>query len=199
MAYSKAELNLLKEEVKKVPIPKYFDKMIVPAKGSYFNSFDLENSHTCECPLHDENTASFRWFPDTNTFFCYGCGEGGDNIKLHTLFVHKQNGNWLSFEQAVEGMKKLSEGMEIRDTGKMSRLSEIKSSTVELMLLGKAIANIERSLLEVKTLDRIETYNDIDMQCMLVDKKLKNALVAKKELESSFKERMEKKENENSN
>lgn len=41
------------------------------------------------CPLHKEKTPSFTVYPETNTFYCYGCGEGGNVInliiKLHGL------------------------------------------------------------------------------------------------------------------
>lgn len=35
------------------------------------------------CPLHKEKTPSFSVDPDQNLFYCFGCGRGGDAIKLH--------------------------------------------------------------------------------------------------------------------
>lgn len=35
------------------------------------------------CPLHKEKTPSFHVDPDLGFFKCFGCGEGGDAIKLH--------------------------------------------------------------------------------------------------------------------
>lgn len=38
------------------------------------------------CPFHSEKTASFTVYPDTRSFYCFGCGVGGDVI----TFVMKQ-------------------------------------------------------------------------------------------------------------
>lgn len=47
------------------------------------------NRVTALCPFHQENTASFVVFKDTNHAHCFGCGFHGDNIavvmKLHDL------------------------------------------------------------------------------------------------------------------
>ncbi len=37
------------------------------------------------CPLHKEKTPSFHVDPDLGFFKCFGCGQGGDAIKLHML------------------------------------------------------------------------------------------------------------------
>lgn len=35
------------------------------------------------CPLHNEDTPSFTWYKDTNSFYCFGCHEGGNVITLY--------------------------------------------------------------------------------------------------------------------
>jgi DNA primase len=37
------------------------------------------------CPIHKEKTPSFSVDPVQGLFYCFGCGSGGDAIKLHML------------------------------------------------------------------------------------------------------------------
>lgn len=48
------------------------------------------------CPFHEERTASFFIFRNSNTYHCFGCGLGGDVIDF---IVNLKN---LSFKEAVE-------------------------------------------------------------------------------------------------
>lgn len=41
--------------------------------------------HVGLCPLHKEKTPSFSVDPAQGLFYCFGCGAGGDAIKLHML------------------------------------------------------------------------------------------------------------------
>jgi len=35
-----------------------------------------------KCVFHDEKTASLRIYPGNNSYYCYGCGAGGDSISF---------------------------------------------------------------------------------------------------------------------
>ncbi len=48
------------------------------------------------CPLHQEDMPSFTVYPETGSFFCFGCDEGGD---IFDLVMLKEN---ISFPEAVE-------------------------------------------------------------------------------------------------
>ncbi|MGL4947379.1 MAG: CHC2 zinc finger domain-containing protein, partial [Cetobacterium sp.] len=50
------------------------------------------------CPFHEDSTPSFNVTPETQLFYCFGCGEGGDAI----TFLQKIDG--ISFEDAVRGL-----------------------------------------------------------------------------------------------
>ena len=39
--------------------------------------------HSGLCPIHKEKTPSFSVDPERGLFYCFGCGRGGDAIKLH--------------------------------------------------------------------------------------------------------------------
>ena len=34
------------------------------------------------CPFHSEKTASFNVYPNSSSFYCFGCGVGGDVINI---------------------------------------------------------------------------------------------------------------------
>lgn len=48
------------------------------------------------CPLHREDAPSFIVYPDTGSFFCFGCDEGGD---IFDLVMLKEN---VSFPEALD-------------------------------------------------------------------------------------------------
>ncbi len=48
------------------------------------------------CPFHSEKTPSFTVYPQDNSFYCFGCGAGGDAI---TFIIKKEN---LDYPDAVE-------------------------------------------------------------------------------------------------
>ena len=56
----------------------------------------LGSQYSALCPLHKEKTPSFSVDPERSLYHCFGCGEGGDVIKL------AQRLSGLSFREAVE-------------------------------------------------------------------------------------------------
>ncbi len=50
------------------------------------------------CPLHKEKTPSFSVDPDQGLYYCFGCGQGGDAIKLHMQLSGDE------FPEAIEAL-----------------------------------------------------------------------------------------------
>ena len=47
------------------------------------NYVELKRSgatYSCRCPFHSERTPSFHVYPNTQSYYCFGCGAGGDAI-----------------------------------------------------------------------------------------------------------------------
>jgi DNA primase catalytic core len=58
---------------------------------------ELKKSGFCQykakCPLHNEKTASFTYYAETDSFYCYGCGQGGDIIDFIRIKQGFSNNN----------------------------------------------------------------------------------------------------------
>ena len=48
--------------------------------GSYVQLIRRGRNYVCSCPFHSEKTPSCTVFTDTQSFYCFGCGAGGDVI-----------------------------------------------------------------------------------------------------------------------
>ena len=55
--------------------------------GQYVQLRRRGRTATGLCPFHNEKTPSFVVYPDTQSFYCFGCGAAGDVIN----FVRKYN------------------------------------------------------------------------------------------------------------
>lgn len=53
------------EQAKQVPITNYIE---------------VNRGGFAKCPFHNEKTGSFKYYKESNSFFCFGCNEGGDVI-----------------------------------------------------------------------------------------------------------------------
>ena len=50
--------------------------------GSYVTLKRAGSNYQAPCPFHSERTPSFTVFPATKSFYCFGCGAGGDVISF---------------------------------------------------------------------------------------------------------------------
>ncbi len=53
---------------------------IVDVVGGYLQLHRKGRQHSGLCPFHNEKTPSFYLYPETQSFYCFGCGKGGDVI-----------------------------------------------------------------------------------------------------------------------
>ena len=73
---------------------------IVELIGSYMNLKRAGSNFNGLCPYHGEKTPSFTVFPATQSFYCFGCGAGGDAF---TFAMRSEN---LDYPGAVEFLAK---------------------------------------------------------------------------------------------
>jgi hypothetical protein len=153
-------VNVSKKEIAsvlgKVTVGQYFKHVIEPQLGNYFELYpvDFENKPVACCPLHDEDTPSFRHYSETNTFYCFGCGKGGDVIKLHMYFYEKMSGNGIDYNSAAENLYDyFVKGKESVAMVSVSTLKkEKKSSNEEIIRLNLYRYNMEASFTNDKTI-----------------------------------------------
>ena len=92
---------------------------IVELIGSYVPLKRAGGQHKGLCPFHSEKTPSFTVYPDSRSYYCFGCQNGGDAI----TFI--RNIERLDY---VEAVKKLAAraGMEIPEDGAFDGLTQIR-------------------------------------------------------------------------
>ena len=60
--------------------------------GSYIPLKRAGSNFNGSCPFHSEKTPSFTVFPATQSFYCFGCGKGGDVFTFVQLYQHCDEG-----------------------------------------------------------------------------------------------------------
>lgn len=77
------------------------------------------------CPFHSEKTASFTVYPESNSYYCYGCGNGGDVV---TFIKNIENLDY------VEALKYLADrsGVTIPESGYDDSIYKLKAKLYEI-------------------------------------------------------------------
>ena len=92
--------------------------------GSYVTLKRAGSRYVACCPFHNEKTPSFTVFTDTSSYYCFGCGAGGDVI---TFIMNRENLDY------VEAVRLLAEraGLSVPENGEAT---EGKKQNRERML-----------------------------------------------------------------
>lgn len=77
------------------------------------------------CPFHSEKTPSFTVYPESQSYFCFGCSAGGDAI---TFIRNIEN---LEYVEAVKFLAEKA-GMTVPDTAEDDRAAKIKLRVLEI-------------------------------------------------------------------
>ena len=93
--------------------------------SSYVSLKRQGRNSVCLCPFHSEKSPSCVIYNDTNSFFCFGCGAGGDVI---TFTMKIEN---LDYVEAVKFLADRA-GMTMPDDAGNSESSRIKARILEI-------------------------------------------------------------------
>ena len=184
-------------EVKeKVTIPMYFYNIILPQLGNYFDNYpvNFDNDPRACCPLHDEDTPSFRYYEATSSFYCFGCGRGGDIINLHMYFAEKINGTKPTREMAVAFLHQyFIKGHEsdtfIDESAKTIDKKEKLNTDAEIVKFNLYRVNLEQSITHDTTL-KLEIKKKLWKELDIIDNLLSKNLIIASEAEKYLKDKV---------
>ena len=93
---------------------------IVALISQYVTLHRAGSNYSGLCPFHSEKTPSFTVFAASNSFYCFGCGAGGDAI----TFLRKMEN--MEYEDALARLAKqagvrLPESTQVHEGRKYSR------------------------------------------------------------------------------
>lgn len=177
----------------RVQISDYFYSIIVPQLGSYYSEYpvDFDVKPVVCCPLHDENTPSFRYYEETNSFFCFGCRKGGNVVTLHRLFAEKMNGEMPSYGEAVNYLNDyFLKGQDTKSFINIPKLVKTKKNTdAEIVEFNIYRYDIENSISfdsSIKIEDKERIWSLLDNIDLLLSKDLIKCKEAKQEIQKEI-------------
>lgn len=98
---------------------------IVDIMSSYVSMKKAGVNFVCLCPFHNEKTPSCHIYTDSQSFYCFGCGAGGDVI----TFVRMAEN--LDYIESVKHLAQLS-GMAMPEDNNSDYISQKRTRTLEM-------------------------------------------------------------------
>lgn len=196
-------LEITKEQVlSKVTIPMYFYNIILPQLPGYYDVYpvNFEYKPVVCCPLHDEDTPSCRYYPETESFYCFGCQKGGNVIQLHRYFAERMGGSPVSYRDAVyflfdyfiKGKEETVEKIVPTVTSVATQPKDIKLSTdTEIVKFNLYRVNLEKAITFDKTIEykvKCLIWQELDNIDVLLSLNKVNATEAEKYIKRRVKE-----------
>lgn len=98
---------------------------VVDLISSYVSLKKRGNTYVGLCPFHNEKTPSFTVYENTQSFYCFGCGAGGDSVS----FMRKIEN--LDYIDAIKVLAQRA-GMQMPDDGYDDSLSKKRRTIFEI-------------------------------------------------------------------
>ncbi len=94
-------------------------------RSSYVNLKRRGKNMVVLCPFHNEKSPSFNVYPENNSFYCFGCGAGGDVI----TFIRK-----IENLDYIEAVKMLADrvGLQMPEQGVDDSMSRLRQRVLEI-------------------------------------------------------------------
>ncbi len=93
--------------------------------GRYVNLLKRGKDYIALCPFHSEKTPSFHVYTDTQSFYCFGCGAGGDVITFTSRIEN------LDYIEAVKLLAQRG-GLDMPDNQGYDKTAQLKKRILEI-------------------------------------------------------------------
>lgn len=98
---------------------------IADVVGSYVNLKRAGRTFKGLCPFHSEKTPSFTVYPETQSYYCFGCGAGGDLITFIMQIEH------LDYPEAIRALAQRA-GLQVPEDAADSRAARQKATALAI-------------------------------------------------------------------